>query len=206
MHQKFRESAEEGLRFAQLGPADPLYFFADGGVDDQLAVEAQLRDFVPVFEGACVVVSFGEAGAVHRVLPVLNLQFGHASQSPGVIMLVALIERVSIHIFFVDLVHLNPCLKRRGLADCIPVEEPPELFGDDVLELVELVDELCDFPVEGQHILFKGCDLLPDCPFNAVEVHQAFSAGVAAERDLVPDGDEGGEAVIHHLVLLQVLF
>lgn len=48
-------------------------------MDDQLAVEAQLRYFVPVLESACVVVSLGETGAVHLVLLVFPLQFGHAS-------------------------------------------------------------------------------------------------------------------------------
>lgn len=70
---KSGKSAEERLRLAQLGPADAFYFFAGGRVDDQLAIEAQLRNFVPGLESARVVVSLGETGAVHRILLVLSM-------------------------------------------------------------------------------------------------------------------------------------
>lgn len=63
-------------------------------------------------------------------------------------MLIALIKSVSIDVFFVDLIHLNPCLERRGLAVCILVEETSELFRDAVLKLIQLINELCNFSVK----------------------------------------------------------
>ena len=86
-------------------------------------------------------------------------------------MLVTLVKRLCVHIFLVYLINLYPGLEGRGLAVRILVEEPPELFRDDALELIQLVDELRDFPVKGKHVFFKGEDLVPDGSLDAVDVH-----------------------------------